>query len=56
MTLAQIELGEENLQTIADKASTVVEWTSSLFAFTKDAFMQAMRDADAAGKAYLASL
>ena len=56
VTLAQIELGEENLQTIADKASTVVEWTSSLFAFTKDAFMQAMRDADAAGKAYLASL
>lgn len=56
VTLAQIELGEENLQAIADKASTVVEWTSSLFVFTKDAFMQAMRDADAAGKAYLASL
>ena len=55
VTLEQIELTEADLQTIADKASTVVEWTCSLFTFTKEAFMQAMRDADAAGKAYLAS-
>lgn len=56
VTLAQVELGEENLQTVADKASTVVEWTCSLFTFTKEAFMQAMRDADAAGREYLANV
>lgn len=53
VTLAQIDLTENDLQTIADKASTVVEWTCSLFTFTKEQFMQAMRDADAAGKKYL---
>lgn len=56
VTLAQIQLGEENLQTIADKAAAVVEWTSSLFTFTKEAFVQAMQDADAAGKAYMQSV
>ena len=53
VTLAQVGLGEEHLQTIADKAASVIEWTSSLFTFTKEEFMQAMRDADAAGRAYL---
>ena len=55
VTLEQIQLTEDNLQTIADKASTVVEWTCSLQTFTKDAFVQAMRDTDAAGRAYLAA-
>ena len=53
VTLSQVELTEADLQTVADKAATVVEWTSSLQTFTKEGFMQAMRDADAAGKAYL---
>lgn len=55
VTLEQIQLTEDNLQTIADKASTVVEWTCSLQTFTKEAFVQAMRDTDAAGRAYLAA-
>lgn len=50
MTLAQIELTENDLQTVADKAATVLEWRCSLQTFTKEAFVQAMRDADAAGK------
>ena len=54
-TLAQIELTENDLQTVADKAATVLEWRCSLQTFTKEAFVQAMRDADAAGKKYLAN-
>ena len=53
VTLEEIQLTEADLQTVADKAATVVEWTCSLQTFTKEAFMQAMLDADAAGKAYL---
>ena len=52
VTLAQIELTEKDLQTVA---ATVLEWRCSLQTFTKEAFMQAMRDADAAGKKYLAN-
>lgn len=55
VTLAQIELTENDLQTVADKAATVLEWRCSLQTFTKEAFVQAMRDADAAGKKYLAN-
>ena len=53
VTLAQIDLTEADLQTVADKAATVLEWTCSLQTFTKEAFKQAMRDADAAGRKYL---
>ena len=55
VTLAQIDLTEADLQTVADKAATVLEWTCSLQTFTKEAFIQAMRDADAAGKNYLSN-
>jgi len=55
VTLGEIDLSEENLQTIADKAATVLEWTKAPYPVTKEAFMQAMRDADAAGKALLAT-
>ncbi|MCI2047843.1 MAG: iron-containing alcohol dehydrogenase family protein [Faecalibacterium sp.] len=54
VTLAQVDLAEKDLQTVADKAATVLEWTRAPYAVTKEAFMQAMRDADAAGRAYLA--
>lgn len=53
VTLDQIQLTEADLQTVADKASTVLEWTCSLQTFTTEAFVQAMLDASAAGKAYL---
>ena len=53
VTLDQIQLTEADLQTVADKASTVLEWTCSLQPFTKEACVQAMLDASAAGKAYL---
>ena len=53
VTLAQIELTENDLQTVADKAATVVEWICAKQAFTKEGFIQAMLDADAAGRAYL---
>ena len=48
VTLDQIQLTEADLQTVADKASTVLEWTCSLQTFTKEAFVQAMLDASAA--------
>lgn len=56
ITLADIEITEADLDAVADKAETTVEWTSSKYTFTKESFKQAMRDVDAAGKAYLASL
>ena len=55
VTLAQIDLTEADLQTVADKAATVLEWTCSLQTFTREAFMQAMRDTDAAGRSYLSN-
>ena len=55
VTLAEIELTEADLQTIADKAATVLEWTKAPYPVTKEAFMQAMRDTDAAGRALLAA-
>ena len=55
VTLAEIELTEADLQTVADKAATVLEWTKAPYPVTKEAFMQAMRDADAAGRALLAA-
>lgn len=54
VTLAEIELTEADLQTVADKAATVLEWSKAPYPVTKEAFMQAMRDADAAGRALLA--
>lgn len=56
VTLAQIELEEKDLQVVADRAEKTTEWTSTTYTYTKEAFMQAMRDTDAAGKAYIASL
>ena len=53
ITLDEIGLKEKNLQTIADKAATVVEWAKAPYTVTKENFMQAMRDADIAGKAYI---
>ena len=53
--LAEIDLTESDLQTIADKAATVLEWTKAPYQVTKGKFMQAMRDADAAGRALIAS-
>lgn len=50
VTLAEIELTEADLQTVADKAATVLEWSKAPYPVTKEAFMQAMRDADAAGR------
>ena len=54
VTLAQLELTEDDLQAVAEKASTVLEWTKAPYTVTKEAFVQAMKDADAAGKALLA--
>ena len=53
--LAEIGMAEADLQTVADKAATVLEWTKAPRPVTKEAFMQAMRDADAAGRALLAA-
>ena len=55
VTLAEIGMTEADLQTVADKAATVLEWTKAPRPVTKEAFMQAMRDADAAGRALLAA-
>ena len=55
ITLADVELTEDYLDAMADKAATTVEWTSSLTTFTKEAFKQAILDADAAGKAFYAA-
>ena len=55
VTLAEIGMAEADLQTVADKAATVLEWTKAPRPVTKEAFMQAMRDADAAGRALLAA-
>jgi glycerol dehydrogenase len=53
ITLDEIGLKDKDLQTIADKAATVLEWSKAPYTVTKENFMQAMRDADVAGKAYM---
>lgn len=53
VTLSEIGLAEGDLQTIADKASSVLEWTRAPYEVSKEAFKQAMLDADAAGQNYL---
>ncbi len=55
VTLAEIGLAEKDLQVVADKAATVLEWSKAPYEVTKEAFMQAMRDVDAAGRAMLAA-
>lgn len=52
VTLAEIGLGEGDLQTIADKAASVLEWTKAPYEVKKEAFVQAMLDADEAGQNY----
>lgn len=54
ITLADVELTEADLDVVANKAETTVEWTSSLATFTKEAFKKACLDVDAAGKAFYA--
>ena len=55
VNLPLAEIFETHLQTGADKAATVLEWSKAPYPVTKEAFMQAMRDADAAGRALLAA-
>lgn len=55
VTLDEIELTREDLQTVADKAASVLEWTKAPYKVTKEAFIQAMLDADAAGRKLIES-
>lgn len=53
VTLEEIGMTEDDLQAVADKAATVLEWTKAPYQVTKEEFMQAMRDVDAVGKKML---
>lgn len=53
VTLEAIGMTEDDLQTVADKAETVLEWTKAPYPVTKEMFMQAMRDTDAKGREML---
>lgn len=53
ITLAEIGLLEENLQIIADKAETLIEWEKAPYTITKENFIKAMIEADEAGKAFI---
>lgn len=55
VTLAEIGLVEENLQTIANKAETLIEWEKAPYTITKENFIEAMLKADEAGKAFVAT-
>ena len=50
VTLDELEISKEDLTKIADKAESVVEWTYVPGTPTKEKFIRAMIDTDAAGK------
>ncbi len=52
ITLEEIGLVEKDLQVIADKASTLLEWTKAPYEITKEKFIQSMLDVDVLGKVY----
>ncbi len=56
VTMADIGLKKEDLQAVADKASTVVEWDKVPGEPSKEKFIQAIIDTDIAGKEFLKSL
>jgi glycerol dehydrogenase len=53
ITLAEIDLAKEDLQIIADKAETLLEWKKAPYVVTKERFIKAMLDTDEAGKAFI---
>lgn len=55
VTLDELEITEEELAVIADKAAGVVEWTYIPGTPTKEKFIQSMIDTDKAGKILLAA-
>ena len=54
VTLAEIDLAPGDLRTVADKAATVLEWSKVPHPATEETFIQAMLDADAAGRKLIA--
>lgn len=54
VTLEEIGLTEEDLPFVTEKAATGEGWTKAPYPITKQAFIQAMLDADAAGQELLA--
>lgn len=52
ITLDEIGMTNDDLQIVADKASTVLEWNKAPYQVTKEKFIEAMLVVDEAGRAY----
>lgn len=50
ITLDEIDLRKEDLNTVVEDAHTLVEWTCAPYEFTEEKFIQALIDTDIAGK------
>ncbi len=55
ITMADVDLEEQDLDALYELAHTTTEWRSSAYNPSKERFIQAILDTDAAGKAYKAA-